>query len=109
MLPPLLRAWLMRVRPRPRFWLGTPYRATIVPFACGGYVLRIACTQGCDHVDLADRSGESADYDHPDERDFAIAAEALTARGLAWVLPWELDANGNLTAPVTPITRKDIG
>lgn len=109
MLPPLraLRAAASRLRPRQGWWLGAPYRATITPFACGGYFLAIAYTQGVDRVDLADRSGDMQDYDHPDERDFAAADSVLAARNLALVLPWELDHNGNLTAPVTSLARKD--
>lgn len=100
MVPPL-RAFLTRFRPRPRWWLGTPYRATIRPFDNGRYVLTIACTEGVDWIDLADRIGKLHPDDHPDARDFVAAADELDARGLAWVLPFGLDEHGNLTAPVT--------
>jgi hypothetical protein len=87
--------------------LGTPQRATIVPYACGGYLLLIDYDQGRERLDLADRSGDLRDYDHPDERDFTAAAEHLAARGLAWLLPWQLDGHGNLTAPVIAMTGRE--
>jgi hypothetical protein len=92
-----LHAWLTRFRPTDRWWLGTPYRVVIVPAACGGYTLMIVCPQGVDWVDLPLRDD---DYDHPDDREFTAASAALAARGLVWVLPWQLDEHGNLTAPV---------
>ena len=99
----LARLWT-QVRPRPKWWLGTPYRATIAPAARGGYVLKIHHTQGTEWVKLPPRTRV---YDRPDERAFAAAAEALAARRLAWVLPWELNGNGDLTAAVTDLNREE--
>jgi hypothetical protein len=102
MLPPL-RALLtaaayVRCRYRRPLLLGVPYRATIAAAACDGYLLLISYTNGTEWLDLGHRAEA---YDHPDEREFAAAADLLAARGLDWVLPWELDRQGNLTAPVT--------
>jgi hypothetical protein len=89
-----VRAWLGLP---PMWWLGKPYRATIAPAAGrAGYVLKIGHRQGVEWVDLPARSETPS---RPDEREFAAASAALAARGLAWVLPWELDGDGNLTAP----------
>jgi hypothetical protein len=106
MLPPqraLLTA-LSRFRPRPMWWLGRPYRVTIAAAASGGYLLLIHHTQGTEWIELPTRTEP---YDHPDEREFSAAADALAARRLAWVLPWQLDANGSLTAPITTLTGPD--
>jgi hypothetical protein len=94
-----LAALTGRVRPRPCWWLGRPHRITIAPAATGGYVLKVHHSQGTEWVALPVRARV---YDRPDVLHFAAASEALTARRLRWVLPWELDADGNLTAPVTP-------
>jgi hypothetical protein len=106
---PSLRAFLSRVRllgPVGAL-LSHPQRATIAPYACNRYMLLIDYDQGRERLDLADRPGELHDYDHPGRRAFTAAAEHLAARGLVWVLPWQLDHNGNLTAPVVPVARKD--
>jgi hypothetical protein len=86
--------------------LGTPQRATIAACGCGGYLLLIDYTDGREWLDLPLRTEE---YDHPDEREFTAAAEHLAARGLAWVLPWQLDGHGNLTAPVIATTGREAG
>jgi hypothetical protein len=99
---PSLRVLAARLRPRPAFWLGKPIRVTIAAAACGGYILRIHHTQGVEWIDLPDRTEA---YDRPDEREFTAAAAALTGRRLVWVLPWELDECGNLTAPAVPAER----
>ncbi len=89
---------------QPKWWLGRPVRATIRPVSWGdGYALAIQHTEGVEWIDLP---GRTRVYDHPDKPEFDATAAALAARGLAWVLPWELDERGNLTAPVTPL-RKD--
>jgi hypothetical protein len=105
MLPPL-RALFSRVRllGPVAVLLGTPQRATIAPYACGGYMLLIDYTDGRERLDLPRRAEE---YDRPDDREFTAAAGHLAARGLAWVLPWQLDVHGNLTAPVVPVDRED--
>lgn len=100
----LFAGLLARLRPRPRWWLGEPYRVTIGAAACGGYVLLIHHTQGTEWVDLPLRTEE---YDHPDEREFAAASAALAARQLAWVLPWQLTANGSLIAPIISLAREE--
>ncbi len=108
MLPSLHALWSRARRLGPiAVLLGRPQRATIAPYACGGYLLLIDYDQGRERLDLADRSGDLADYDHPDDRDFIAAAEHLAARGLVWVLPWQLDQHGNLTAPVVPVAREE--
>jgi hypothetical protein len=108
MLPPL-HALFSRVRllGPVAVLLGTPQRATIAPYACGGYMLLIDYTDGRERLDLADRYDNLHDYDHPDDRDFTAAADHLAARGLAWVLPWALDQHGNLTAPIVPVAREE--
>ncbi|OJF15519.1 hypothetical protein [Couchioplanes caeruleus] len=100
----LLRGLLSRVRPRRLWWLGTPYRVTIAAVAAGGYVLQIHHTQGVEWVDLPRRTRVC---DHPDEREFVATVAALAERGLVWVLPWQLDEHGNLTAPVVPLVREE--
>jgi hypothetical protein len=108
MLPPLRALWSrVRLLGPVAVLLGTPQRATIAPYACGGYMLLIDYDQGRERLDLADRSGDLHDYDRPDDRDFTAAADHMAARGLAWVLPWQLDPHGNLTAPVVPVTGED--
>ena len=93
------------LRPRPKWWLGRPYRITITAASEGGYWLQIHHTQGTEWIALPIRIHEDG---HPDDRVFAVAAEALTARRLRWVLPWELDANADLTAPVTTLTGPEV-
>jgi hypothetical protein len=89
------RAWLGLP---PMWWLGTPYRVTIAPCGQAGYVLKIGHRHGVEWVHLPARAEPPT---RPDEREFTAASAALRDRGLAWVLPWELDEHGNLTAPVT--------
>ena len=53
----------------------------------------------------------------PDDFDWTKAEADLSdaevvdldaARGLSWVLPWELDEHGNLTAPLTTTEPGDL-
>ncbi len=104
MLAPL-RALLSHVRPRPRWWLGRAHTVVIAPAPGGGYVLKILREQGCDWVPLPARARV---YDRPDVRDFAAASAALIDRGVIWVLPFGLDPDGNLTAPVQPLPREHL-
>ena len=105
MLPPLRALWSrLRLLGPVGVLLGTPQRATIAAAACGGYLMFIDYSDGREWLDLPLRMEE---YDHPDEREFTAAAAHLAARGLAWVLPWQLTAAGDLTAPVVPVARKE--
>lgn len=103
-MPCLIRL-LSRFRPPPGWWLGTASRVTIAPAGWGGgYVVMLHRTQGVEWIFLPPRTRV---YDRPDEREFFATSQALTARGLTWVLPWELDRGGNLTAPVTTSDWKE--
>jgi hypothetical protein len=101
-MSPLLRV-LARCRPRRRFWLGRPMWATIARGASGGYLLRIGYTQGVDWVDLpaAMSRGVPGEGTRPDARQLAAVAAALSDRRLARTTGWQLDADGNLCAPLT--------
>jgi hypothetical protein len=96
-----LRQARARLRPAPRWWLGTPYRITMAPaFDYPGYLLKLHRSQGVDWMNLPARAVGAA-CTGPDAREFTAAAEVLAAGGLQWALPWQLDGHGNLTAPVT--------
>ncbi|WP_018218223.1 hypothetical protein [Salinispora vitiensis] len=101
MLSPIqaLRRAVARVRPRPRWWLGTPLRATIAPAASGGYLLLIHCTQGTEWVRTLPRRNGTPD--RPDEGEFAAVADALTARGLTRTSPWHIDSDARLCTDIT--------
>lgn len=110
MTPPKTRptSWIHAVRTwlgfPPMWWLGKPHQVTIAPTGeQTGYLLKILHSQGVEWVDLPART-DTAPLARPDEREFAAASTALRDRGLAWVLPWDLDAHGNLTASVTTST-----
>jgi hypothetical protein len=102
MLPPL-RELLNRLRPPHLWWLGKPYRVTIISTASGTY-LQVHHTQGTEWIELPARAGSR---DRSDDRERAAAAAALGSRGLTWTLPWQLDSNGDLTAEATPLTRRE--
>jgi hypothetical protein len=95
----VLRYLVSKMRPRLRWILGKPHYATIAPWCDGGYVLKLHHDQGVEWIPLTTDTGR----DRPDDRDFALAADVLTARGLAWIPPFGLDPDGNLTAPVTSL------
>jgi hypothetical protein len=99
----LLRA-VARFRPRPAWWLGRPHRATIARAASGGYRLLIHHDQGVEWIDLPERTEP---YEYPDDREFTAATDALADRRLVWVLPWQLDQHGNLTAPLARVARQE--
>jgi hypothetical protein len=85
----------------PMWWLGRPHQVTIAPTGDRtGYLLKILHSQGVEWVDLPTRADRVPPV-RPDEREFTAAGAALRDRGLTWVLPWDLDEHGNLTAPVT--------
>jgi hypothetical protein len=101
-MSPLLRV-LARCRPRRRFWLGRPMWAIIARGASGEYLLRIGYTQGTDWVDLpaAVSRGVPGEGARPDARQLAAVAAALADRRLTRITEWQLDADGNLCAPLT--------
>jgi hypothetical protein len=100
----VIRAFIARLLPH-LWWLGRAHTATIAPAPSGGgYMLKILHSQSCEWVPLPPRTWV---YDRPDEREFSAASTALAARGLTWVLPWGLDTDGNLTAPVEPLSPED--
>ncbi|OJF09785.1 hypothetical protein [Couchioplanes caeruleus] len=102
----LLNRFANRVRPRTGWWLGPASRVTIAPAGWCGYALKIHRNQGVEWIDLPRRNRV---YDRPDEHQLRAVCEALAERRLTWVLPWGLDSEGNLTAPVTPLVRKENG
>ncbi|GGQ44053.1 hypothetical protein [Couchioplanes azureus] len=102
----LLNRFAIRVCPWTGWWLGPASRVTIAPAGWGGYVLQVHRSQGVEWIALPRRDRV---YERPEEHQFHAAAEALAERGLAWVLPWGLDTEGNLTAEVTSLVRKENG
>lgn len=106
MLSPIqaLRRAVARVRPRPRWWLGTPLRATIAPAAHGGYLLLIHYTQGTEWVStLPVRTSQP---DRPTEGEFTAVADALTARGLTRTSPWQIDADARLCTDIAAVRSR---
>lgn len=101
MLSPIqaLRRVAARVRPRPRWWLGTPLRATIAPATHGGYLLLIHYTQGTEWVRTL--PAHTSQPDRPNEGEFAAVADALTARGLTRTSPWHIDSDARLFTDIT--------
>jgi hypothetical protein len=99
----LLSRALARCWPRRRFWLGRPMWATIARGTSGEYLLRIGYTQGVDWVDLpaAVSTGVPGEGSRPDARQLAAVAAALSDRRLTRTTEWQLDADGNLCAPLT--------
>ncbi|NIL56231.1 hypothetical protein HCB18_04185 [Salinispora arenicola] len=104
MLSPMqvLRRAAARFRPRPRWWLGTPLRATIAPATHGGYLLLIHYTQGTEWVSTLPTRTTPGRHD---ERELAAVADALSARGLTRTSPWQIDSDARLCTDITTVRR----